>query len=706
MEYSTLKSILFALIFLAGMGMFARSVGRMAKLARLGRDYSGFMPAIVDRIGAVIYFVFMQRRVVAEKFGWNHVVFFWGFLIITVGHIEFLVRGVFPEFSLAFLGDPVYHAILVGEDTMAFVVLFAVVFATYRRAVVKPSHIHITAEGYVILGLIATVMVTYFLAMGFGIAGKHPEMMHDDLLPFSNLTASALTGVSKSAAFVAYEVSWWAHAVVLLVFLNVIPYSKHIHLIGAIPNIFAHKRDKHKAALDRIDFETAETYGVGKVTDFTWKALLDTYACTECGRCDLYCPARRTGKPLEPQQVIHDMRDNLYANGDQFLRDRPIFDFSKAPEEFEPSLPLIAESEESRQEGQTSPEVLWGCTSCGACVQACPVLIDHVDSIMDMRRHLTLMEGNVQPELANTFQNMERNYNPWGIGADKRGDWAEQIGLKLWDQSEGATEGGEPAFEYLFWVGCAGSFDNRAQKTIKAFSKILDHAGIEYAVLGHKEKCTGDSARRGGNEYLFDQLATENVQTLNDLGVTKIVTACPHCFNTLQNEYPAFGGHYDVVHHTQLIDQLIAEGRLHLTEDVKRRVTYHDPCFMSRWNDEVEAPRRSLAAAKHLNLVEMKETKKKSFCCGAGGAQMWMEEQNDNRVNVERVRQALETEPDAIAVGCPFCMTMITDGVKAHDAEESVEVLDVAEVVLQALEKDDAKAEPAAGAGDPTSVTA
>jgi Fe-S oxidoreductase len=693
MEYSALKSVIFAILFLAGMGWFARSVYRMAKLAVLGRDYSGFTPAIVDRIGAVIYFVFMQKRVVDERFGWNHVVFFWGFLIITIGHIEFLVRGVFPGFSLAFLGEPLYHAILVGEDTMAFVVLFAVALAVYRRAVIKPRHIHITAEGYVILGLIASVMVTYFLAMGFGIAGDHPDMLHEDLLPFSNLVATALSGVSEQAAFVGYEIFWWAHAVVLLAFLNVIPYSKHIHLLGAIPNIFAHKRDKHKAALNPIDFETAETYGVGKVTDFTWKALLDTYACTECGRCDLYCPARRTGKALEPQQVIHDMRGNLYANGDQFLRERPIFDFSSAPDDFEPSLPLIAESEADRKPGQTSPEVLWGCTSCGACVQACPVLIDHVDAIMDMRRHLTLMEGNVQPELANTFQNIERNYNPWGIGADKRGDWAEQLGLKLWDQSDAGTE-----FEYLFWVGCAGSFDNRAQKTIKAFSEILDHAGIQYAVLGQKEKCTGDSARRGGNEYLFDQLATENVQTLNDFGVKKIVTACPHCLNTLRNEYPAFGGHYDVLHHTQLIDQLIADGRLQLEEDVRKKVTFHDPCFLSRWNDEVEAPRRSLAAAKHLNLVEMKETKKKSFCCGAGGAQMWMEEQNDNRVNVERVRQALETEPDAIAVGCPFCMTMISDGVKAHDKEEEVEVLDVAEVVLAALKKKEggatAEAEP------------
>ncbi len=681
------KSILFAIVFLGGMGLFAWQVWRMVRLARLGQDTKGFVPAVIERIGAVLYLAFMQRRVVNEKFGWNHVIFFWSFMIITVGHIEFLVRGVFREFSLSFVGKPLYTAILWGEDTLAFIVLFAVAAALIRRLVFKPSHIHITAEGYFILALITGVMVTYFLAMGFGIAGNHPDVIHTDL-PVSQTVAGAFSGVSETAAWYGYEIFWWSHAVILLLFLNVLPKSKHIHLLGAIPNIFLHKREKHKAALTRIDFETAETYGVSKFHEFSWKALVDTYACTECGRCDLYCPARRTGKALEPQQLIHDIRANMYANGDKILAERPIFEFSRAPDDFEPELPLIAENEESRKEGQTSPEVLWGCTSCGACVQACPVLIDHVDTIMDMRRHLTLMEGNVQPELANTFQNIERNYNPWGIGADKRGAWAEKLGLKLWAQSE---DDSAQRFEYLFWVGCAGSFDNRSQKTVKALTEILDEAGIQYAVLGHQEKCTGDPARRGGNEYLFDQLATENVQTLNDLGVKKVITACPHCFNTLKNEYPAFGGHYDVVHHTQLIDRLIAEERIKLDDEVAKKVTYHDPCFMSRWNDEVDAPRRSIAAVNRLNLVEMELHGKKSFCCGAGGAQMWQEEQNENRVNVERVRQALETGADTIAVGCPFCMTMITDGVKAHDAEEKVEVLDVAEVILQAIRSRKAK---------------
>jgi Fe-S oxidoreductase len=308
------------------------------------------------------------------------------------------------------------------------------------------------------------------------------------------------------------------------------------------------------------------------------------------------------------------------------------------------------------------------------------VLIDHVDSIMDMRRHLTLMEGDVQPALAATFKNVENNYNPWGIGADKRAAWAEGMGLKYWGGSEDAAH-----FEFLFWVGCAGSYDNRAQKTIKALTRILDAGGVSYAILGQKERCTGDPVRRTGNEYLFNDLAQHNVATLNELGVRKVITACPHCFNTLKNEYPAFGGHYEVLHHTQVIEQLLDEGRIQLNQEIMKKVTFHDPCFLGRWNDETEAPRKSLAAVRRLNVVEAKESGKKSFCCGAGGGQMWMEEHEGTRVNMERTRQLLEVEPEVVAVACPFCMTMIEDGVKAHNREE-VKVLDVAEVVASALD--------------------
>ncbi len=680
--YAALKPILFGVFFLTMMGMFALSAWRLTRYARLGQDRGNALNDIVDRIGAVIYLVFFQRRVVREKFGFNHVVFFWGFMIITVGHSEFLIRGVFPQFSLSFLGEPIYHAILTGEDAMAFVVLFAVAIALFRRIVVKPSHIHYDSkEGFVILSLIGSVMVTYFLAMGFGIAAEREDVLsHASAIHVSNFVGGILTGMDTGVAYVLHEIFWWAHAIVLLAFLNVIPHSKHIHLLGAIPNIFLHKREKHKAALTRMDFETAETYGVGQVNQFTWKGLLDTYACTECGRCDMYCPANRTGKPLQPQQVMHDIRDNLYINGDEYFKDKGGFEIGKAPDDYEPILALIAETEEDRQKGQTSQEVLWACTSCGACVQACPVLIDHVDAIMDMRRHLTLMEGAVSPELTTTFNNIERNYNPWGIGADKRADWAKDLGLRYWGGSDDADD-----FEYLFWVGCAGSYDNSAQRTVKSFCDILDAGGISYAILGQNERCTGDPVRRAGNEYLFDEIAQTNVATLNEMGVKRVVTACPHCFNTLQNEYPAFGGNYEVVHHSQLISQLIEEDRLDLSQEVMAKATFHDPCFLGRWNDEVEAPRKSLAAVKHLNVVEMKESHKKSMCCGAGGAQMWMEEGGEERVNIARTKQAMETGADTIAVACPFCKTMIGDGVKSFDKEEDIKVMDIAEVVASAL---------------------
>lgn len=682
--YTQIKPILFALFFFGAMGLFSRSVWRLARLVRLGKEtpHSHFNNP-VDRIGDLIMIGFGQKKVVKEKFGWNHVIFFWAFVIITIGHAEFIIRGIIPSFSLHFLGNTVYGWIVRGGDLMAFLVLFAVAAALTRRLLVRPWFIdYKSTDAFRILGMIASVMVTFFLAMGAGIRGGHRDVAEiADWFPISNFFAHTIYANTPiaDAAGIWYELFWWAHAVVLMTFLNYIPHSKHVHLLGALPNIYTREKIRPKGALETINFEGAESFGVGRVNEFTWKQLLDPYACTECGRCDKYCPANNTGKPLKPQKVIHDMKENLAVNGDDVLENRGIFAFLAAPAELDPKLPLIAESEETAKPGQISPEVLWACTSCGACVQACPVMIEHVDAIIDMRRNLVLTQGAISPELALTYKNIENNYNPWGIGHDKRAAWAEGMGLKFWGGSEDATR-----FEYLYWVGCAGSYDNRSQKTAKAFCRILDAAGVSYAILGEKEKCNGDPLRRTGNEYAFADLANQNVATLNELGVKKIVTPCPHCFNTLKNEYPAFGGNYQVIHHSQLISGLIEDGRLVLNEDVVKRVTFHDPCYLGRWNNEFEAPRQSLAALRRLNVVEMEQTKEKSFCCGAGGGQMWMEEKIGTRVNVERTRQALEVAPDAIGVACPFCMTMLEDGVKAA-GKEDVEVLDIAEIIAASL---------------------
>jgi Fe-S oxidoreductase len=684
-SYAQIKPLIFGLFALLAMAAFGRACWRLARLARLAKDQRGLFDDPVDRLGDVFYYVFFQKRVVDQKFGWNHVVFFWAFMVIVIGHAELITRGVLPSFSLEmFIGNKAYGALMLGGEIMALLALVAVGVAMFRRIIVKPKHIdYRSLDAFRILGFIANVMFTYFAATSAGLAGHHADVAaHARWLPISNWLANTFYGgiPVETAAGVWYELFWWAHVGVLFAFLNYIPHSKHLHLLGAIPNIYLRERKKPVAALSTIDFEKTETFGVGKVSEFTWKNLLDTYACTECGRCDLFCPANGTGKPLKPQKVIHDIKDNLFDNGDAALDARGMFEFAPAAADWTPAKPLIAATEADAKHGQISPEVLNSCTTCGACVEACPVLIDHVGAIVDMRRYLTMTEGNISPELAMTFKNIENNYNPWGIGHDKRAAWAEGMGLKFWGSSEDASR-----YEYLFWVGCAGSYDNRAQKTVKALTRVLDAAGVTYAILGEKEKCNGDPARRSGNEYLFDSLARENVATLNDLGVKKIVTACPHCLNTLKNEYPAFGGNYQVLHHSQLIDTLISSGRIQLDRELVKKVTFHDPCYLGRWNQEYEAPRRSLAAIGRLQIVEMERNKKASFCCGAGGGNMWQEEHLGTRVNTARTEQALATNADTIAVACPFCMTMLEDGVKGANKEESVAVLDVAEMVDRAL---------------------
>lgn len=628
---------------------------------------------VAERIKGFVVYVIGQRRVIAEPAGMVHLFIFWGFMILQLETIEYMIRGAFWGFHFStYIGRMPYNILLFLQDIFGLIVLVAVVVATVRRFVVKPQHVVVSTDALVINALIAGLMVTKFLANGAEIAINTPEALgHDPMFtPIATAVAALYTqaGASIDAMTISHHVNYLIHLGIVGFFANYIPFGKHLHLIGAMPNVFFRKLDQPNGALYPLDMEdeSIETFGAEKVEDLSWKQLLDTYACTECGRCEHYCPAYNTGKALNPMMIIHKIKDHLRDKGQQTLRDKSV------DEDYE--WPLLAG-------GVISKEELMACTTCGACVANCPVFIEHVDTIIDMRRYLALMEADFSPEVGRTFRNMENNSNPWGISSSYRADWAEGLDIPM------LSELSEPP-EYLFWVGCAGSFDDRQKKVTESFAKILKAANVPFAILGTEEGCTGDPARRIGNEYLYWMLATGNIETMNEYGVTKIVTTCPHCFHTIGKEYPQLGGDYEVLHHTDFISNLIKTGRISLKPTVRKKITYHDSCYIGRWNDSYDAPRDILNSIQGAEVQEMDLNKQQSFCCGAGGGRMWMEEHEGKRVNIERTDQALATNPDEIAVACPFCLTMFDDGLKNRGADK-MKLRDIAEIVAESLEVDD-----------------
>jgi Fe-S oxidoreductase len=448
--------------------------------------------------------------------------------------------------------------------------------------------------------------------------------------------------------------------------LNFLPLAKHFHVITSLPNVFFRKLEPI-GQLSKQDLENATTFGTSHIDQFTWKQVLDMFSCTECGRCSSQCPATATGKPLAPRQLLLDLRDYLYAHQDEVIAKRvhaPAAGNGAEPPEVGGNIvgPVITD------------EVLWSCNVCRACEEACPVMIEYVDKIVDMRRHLVQEEARFPSELTRTFKGMETQSNPWGIGAEKRFDWAEGLGVP--------TLAEKPDAEYLYYVGCAGAFDDRNKKTTQAFARVLQKAGVDFACLGVEELCNGETARRLGNEYLYQAMAQGCVETFNGYQVRKIIVNCPHCFNTIRNEFPQFGGTYEVVHAAELVRQLVAEGRLALPPAFGKKTVYHDSCYYGRFNDVYDEPREVLAKAG-ARVTEMQRHRHFGMCCGAGGGRMWIEEDPDKRVNLLRTDQALGTDPEVIAVSCPFCMTMLADGIKAKDLEDKVKTLDVMEIVAE-----------------------
>jgi len=682
-----MSRVVFAILLVAAFGMFAWTLRRFGRMIASGRR-DARTDRLGDRLASVVRYFLLQGKVVEDAImpaergrsfvravgSRHHVIIFWGFLIITVGSAELFVQGVFPSFSIAgVVGAGLGHALAAIIDVFNLLVLVAIAFAVFRRMVLKPRLIPMSRDAAAILGGIAALMLSHFvmhaLTEGRG-AGPVSAALAGWLVP---------DGPGATAALVA-GVARWTHVAILLVFLNYLLYSKHSHIVAALPNIFARNLGQ-RGILPKLDLDVDDIAKSGIVSewkDFTWKQLLDSFACTECARCSNACPAYGTGKPLSPMQVIHDLRDDMKSR----LPDRgPLDDFF---ERFQhgPGADTKAREQKPLIGGRTSEDVLWACTTCGACQQVCPVFIDHPTVIMEMRRNLVLSQEKVPADLARTFKNLEQNGNPWGIGADKRMDWAEGLGVPTLDE--------KPEAEFLLWVGCMGAYDDRIRKQTQALVEVLDEAGASYAVLGLEEGCSGDPARRAGNEMLYQMQAQQNVETLNAKKVKKVVTACPHCLHTIKNEYPQLGGNYEVKHHTQLLRELLDAGRITLdkTKASGDKVVFHDPCYLGRWNDEVAAPRAVLdaAPAKH-GRVEPERTGKGGFCCGAGGGRMFMEEKIGTRVNHNRVDELLATGADLVATACPFCTTMVRDGVADRGASERVDVLNVSEIVARSMVK-------------------
>ena len=733
MDTQILIRLIIGLAMTAIVGLLAvKRVAWLTKLIRSGqpvRDEDGRKDHMGDRIGNQIKEVLGQTRLLAWSIpGIAHFFTMWGFFILATVYLE--AYGVLfdPKFHLpvvgrwnilGFLQDFFAVAVLLGIITFAIIRLRSEPKEYGRSSRFYGSH---TGGAWLILFMIFNVIWTYALFRGSAV--NNGNLPYGPAAFFSHGVAALLRPLGPHGNEIVETVALLLHIGVMLVFLLIVLHSKHLH-IGLAPLNVTFKRLPNalgpllpmESKGELINFEDpAEdaVFGRGKIEDFSWKGYLDLTTCTECGRCQSQCPAWNTGKPLSPKILIMDLRDHLFAKAPYIFGTKngptdteggleighdnphhvPESGFERVPADspLQATRPLVGDAAAL---GVIDPDVLWSCTTCGACVEQCPVDIEHIDHIVDMRRYQVMMESEFPSELAGLFKNLENKGNPWGQNAKERLTWIDEVDFDV--PVYGKDVETFAGFEYLFWVGCAGSLDDRAKKTTKAVAELLSAAGVKFLVLGDAETCTGDSARRSGNEFLFQQLASQNVETINELftGVErvdrKVVVTCPHCFNTLGREYPQVGGNYSVLHHTQLLNRLVRDKKLIPVESVNGSgqagtITYHDPCYLGRHNKVYEAP-RELIGASGATLTEMPRHAETGFCCGAGGARMWMEEHLGKRVNHERVDEALNLDPTTIATGCPFCRVMLSDGVGDRGKAEQVEVVDVAQLLLGSLDR-------------------
>jgi Fe-S oxidoreductase len=668
-------------LFYGALAVFGLLMARHLRVFAAARPVRPFAGART-RTAALVRYALVQSRMFRDpRAGVMHYAVFAAFVFLSVGVASAVTGGLVEAVLAAPLDGAIWAALLFCRNVAAVAALAGIAWFLVRRVVARPARLTLSRSGVAILLLIGGIVAADLGALAYEAAlyGPLPGAV------ITNAAGSVLAGADTAILEALFAAHWWAHIVFVAAFLVWLPTTKHLHVVTSFFNVYLRKLEP-RGALPAMDLEAEDaTYGLRTLADLAWKDVLDGFTCTECGRCEDACPAHVTGKPLNPKALVMGIRHAADAaehglplipnSPDVQARGGPLDD-RLAPEAVE--RPLI--------DGILSYDATWDCLTCGACVEACPVLIEHVDKIVGIRRNLVLEESRFPAELAPAFRAMESAKNPWGQPKSARLDWAKGLPFDVPVAADVARAGDLAAVEVLYWVGCAAAFDERNRRVARAFVTCLDAAGVRFAVLGQEEACTGDPARRMGNEYVFQLLAAENVETLKRYGPPRIVTACPHCFNTIANEYPQLGGTFEVTHHSSFLAELLGEGRLatFVGPDgaAARRITFHDACYLARYNGVVAAPRDVLGAIAGLELAEMDKHGRQAFCCGAGGGRMWMEESRGTRINAERARQALATGAEAVAVGCPFCMTMLGDGLAADPANEAgVTTVDLAEIL-------------------------
>ncbi len=685
--------IAFLIVTAYAIGLFVYVVKTRIQYIKLGKK-TEFDNNVKERLQKIWVNVFGQKKLLKDKkSGAIHVVFFYGFLLVQFGTIDLIWKGINPSSHLP-LG-PLYPGFTFFQEIVTLLILLAVVWAFYRRYIEKLVRLKRNFKSGLVLIFIGGLMLSVLLGNGMGIIwhGEEPSWSE----PVASLIAIAFSPIGTTAAIVVFYIAWWMHLLFLLAFLVYVPQSKHAHLLAGPANVYLNRLEK-PGKLTKIDFEdeTQESFGVGKIEDFTQLQLVDLYACVECGRCTNMCPATGTGKMLSPMDLMLKLRDHLTNYGAVVTSKQPwvpAFAFAHTKGN---QLALAAASRGAKEAAATlsyhpsligdviTEEEIWACTTCRNCEDQCPVMNEHVEKIIDLRRYLVLTEGKMDADAQRAIQNIERQGNPWGLNRKAREEWREvRDDVHVPTVKEMNKKGEE--FEYLFWVGSMGSYDNRSQKIALSLAKLLNEAGVKFAILGNKEKNSGDTARRLGNEFLFQELATKNIEELEKNEVKKIVTIDPHAYNTFKNEYPDFGLNTEVYHHTELLAKLLKEGRLVPKYEVNETITFHDSCYLGRYNGVYDQPRDILKAIPGVKLVEMERNRETAMCCGAGGGLMWMEEDTGHRINIARTEQALAVNPTVISSACPYCLTMLSDGTKAKEVEEQVRTYDVAELLEKAV---------------------